>query len=309
MEVLHDPFMHPKHGRIQRLFILGCGYVGFRLARACLDQGIRVRALTRSADKARMLAEHGIEALMGDVVHATPSILNGCDALLDSIPIDLQKKGVPQKAFVTKFASFMKGMRWIGYLSSTSVYGDAAGGWVDEASPCRPTGMRGRLRLQAEKAWLGTGLPVEVFRIGGIYGPGRNLLSKIASGYRVVCWDPPHWSNRIHVDDIVAALLAAMKEPKPGRIINLVDDDPRPHVEYVTVIAKRIGAPPPEVIPQEEARSILSPTALEFFRDSKRVSNRRLHRELLPRLKYPSFVDAIPHLALDARKSMSKAFS
>jgi len=161
---------------------------------------------------------------------------------------------------------------------------------VDESFPCEPASARGRARLAAERAWLASGLPAEVFRLAGIYGPGRNLVARLrAGGYKAVRWSPPRWSNRIHVDDIVAVLLAAMEAPRPGRIVNLADDAPMPHADYVCELARLIGAPEPILLSPEQAARELSPAALEFFRDSKRVRNTRLHAELLPQLRYPDF--------------------
>jgi len=168
---------------------------------------------------------------------------------------------------------------------------------VDESWPCRPTGERGIRRLEAEAAWLGSGLPAEVFRIAGIYGPGRNVIAELKQGrYRTVRWQTPHWSNRIHVDDIVAALLAAMVRPRPGRIVNLCDDVPLPHADYVLELAQLVGAPAPLILDAVQAERELSPATLAFFRDNKRVSNALLHRELLPELRYASFRDAVDSL-------------
>ncbi|MDX8401083.1 MAG: SDR family NAD(P)-dependent oxidoreductase, partial [Mariprofundaceae bacterium] len=178
--------------------------------------------------------------------------------------------------------------------STTGVYGDAGGAWVDETTPCRPSSPRGLERLRAERAWLDSGLPAEIFRLAGIYGPGRNILKRLrAGGYRAVRWQPPRWSNRIHVDDILAALLAAIARPRPRRIVNLADDLPYPHADYACELAEAIGAPRPELIAPDEAARLLSPAALDFFRDDKRVRNRLLHRELLPELRYPDFRAAL----------------
>ncbi len=276
-----------------RLLILGCGYVGERLARACIRRGMEVVVATRSAARAAELAAMGIEA----VVAASPldvpdDCLAGIEAVLDSIPLTREQGAClpPQRSWLPALAGRLKTVHWCGYLSSTAVYGDAGGAWVDESWACRPTSARGRARLAAEQAWLASGLPAEVFRLAGIYGPGRNLVARLrAGGYKAVRWSPPRWSNRIHVDDIVAAILAAMAAPKPGRIVNLADDAPLPHADYVCELARLIGAPEPTLLSPEEAARELSPAALEFFRDSKRVCNRRLHAELLPRLRYPDF--------------------
>ena len=278
---------------IRALLIFGCGYVGERLACACMADGVRVVGTTRSQARAGALSRSGIEAVVADSPADLPDeVLAGVDAVLDSIPLARDAGGMhaAQPRWLPGMAAKLSHIRWAGYLSSTGVYGDAGGAWVDEESPCAPTSVRGRERLRAEAAWLDSGLPVEVFRPAGIYGPGRNIISRLKSGdYKAVAWQPPHWSNRIHVDDIVAALVAAMRRPRPGRIVNLADDEPLPHADYVRELAALIGAPPPRLLTPEEGEQQLSPAALAFFQDNKRVGNRRLHAELLPELRYPDF--------------------
>jgi len=279
--------------RPEHLLILGCGYVGEQLAHAALQQGVRVSATTRRPERARCLQAHGIHA----VVAASPEqleseLLLSVDALVDSIPLMRDQVGIYalQPSWVPLLAPCLMQLKWAGYLSTTGVYGDAGGAWVDEQDACAPTSVRGAERLKAERAWLDSGLPAEVFRLAGIYGPERNILNRLkAGGYRAVEWQPPHFSSRIHVDDIVAALLAAMQRPRPGRIVNLADDLPWPHADYVREVAAMIGAPAPQLLTPEQGEVELSEAAMHFFRDSKRVSNRLLHRELLPQLKYPDF--------------------
>ena len=142
-----------------------------------------------------------------------------------------------------------------------------------------------------------SGLPAEIFRIAGIYGPERNIISKLKAGcYRAVRWHPPHFSSRIHVDDIVAALISAMHANEPGRIVNLADDLPLPHDEYISEVARLVGAPDPVILTPEQGEIELSPAMLDFFRDNKRVSNRLMHETLLPNMKYPDFRTAIADL-------------
>ncbi|WP_170304418.1 SDR family oxidoreductase [Mariprofundus erugo] len=289
----------------QSMLILGCGYVGERVAVACLQQGMRVVATTRSAERVAALEPLGIEAVVVESPLQLPrSLLAMVDCLLDSIPLvrDGSEMYAPQTQWLPQIASHLTSVRWAGYLSTTGVYGDACGGWVDESTVCRPASARGRERLTAEKAWFDSGLPAEVFRIAGIYGPGRNLLGRLrAGGYKAVQWQPPHFSSRIHVDDIVAALLAAMHSPRSGRIVNLADDMPLPHADYVCELAAMVGAPAPEILTAAEGEAQLSPALLDFFRDNKRVSNRLLHRELLATLNYPDFRAAVPALLAGER--------
>jgi len=286
---------------IKRLLIFGCGYVGEKLAEACLTEGMNVAGTTRSSKRAEELRALGVEAVVVESPGQLPDeLLNRCDTVLDSIPLTRDESGLhaSQLQWLPKIAPKLSGLKWAGYLSTTGVYGDANGAWVDESWPCNPTSERGRLRLRAEQAWLESGLPVEVFRLAGIYGPGRNIIGRLkAGGYKAVSWNPPHYSSRIHVDDIVTAVMAAMKNPRPGRIVNVADDQPCPHADYVTELARLVDAPAPEILTPEEGERQLSPAMLDFFQDNKRVSNRLLHRELLTELKYPDFRSAASELA------------
>ena len=278
---------------LRYLLILGCGYVGERVARAALTTGIQVIGTTRSESRADELRGLGMEAVVvQSPEQLSEELLAQCDAVLDSIPLTRGESGMcaSQLQWLAQIAPKLLRLKWAGYLSTTGVYGDADGAWVDESWPCNPGSARGRKRLEAEQAWLNSGLPAEVFRIAGIYGPGRNILPKLrAGGYQAVQWNPAHYSSRIHVDDIVAALMAAMQKPRAGRIVNLADDEPLPHADYVVEVARMLGAPAPDILSPEAGEKVLSPTMLDFFRDNKKVSNRLLHVELLERLNYPNF--------------------
>jgi len=278
---------------IEHLLILGCGYVGEKLAQACLAGGMRVIATTRSRERQEILNNLGIDAMLTASPSDLPDdLLASVDAVLDSIPLARDEAGMhaSQPHWLPALAAKLSSLRWAGYLSTTGVYGDAGGAWVDESWRCNPTSARGSERLKAEAAWLNSGLPAEVFRLAGIYGPERNILGRLRTGgYKAVQWQPPHYSSRIHIDDIVAALIAAMHKPRAGRIVNLADDLPMPHADYVTELARMVGAPMPALLSEQEGKQQLSPMALAFFRDNKRVSNRLLHQELLPQLTYPDF--------------------
>jgi len=281
---------------INKLLILGCGYVGEKLARACLAEGVKVTGTTRSETRAGELKGLGISVVVSESPERLPDdLLGSVDAVVDSIPLTRDESGMyaSQLQWLSKIAPKLSNLKWAGYLSTTGVYGDADGAWVDEAFPCNPTSERWIERLKAEQVWLGSGLPAEVFRLAGIYGPERSIVSRLMSGnYRAVRWQPEHWSNRIHVDDIIAALVTAMNAPRRARICNLSDDEPLSHADYVTELAQLVGAPKPLILSPEQGEKELSPVALDFFRDSKRVSNRLMHDELLSELNYPTFRDA-----------------
>lgn len=278
---------------LRYLLILGCGYVGERVARAALTTGIQVIGTTRSESRAEELRGLGMEAVVvQSPEQLSDEILEQSDAVLDSIPLTRNDSGMQasQLQWLPQIAPKLSRLKWAGYLSTTGVYGDADGAWVDESWPCNPGSARGSRRLEAERAWLNSGLPAEVFRIAGIYGPERNILPKLrAGGYQAVQWNPPHYSSRIHVDDIIAALMVAMQKPRAGRIVNLADDEPLPHADYVVEVASMLGAPAPEILSPEAGEKLLSPAMLDFFRDNKKVSNRLLHVELLEKLNYPNF--------------------
>ncbi len=288
------------------VLILGCGYVGLHLARALIGRGVRVIGTTRDPLRADALRACGVEAVVASSPLEVPAgLLSEAEAVVDSIPLGRASQGLValQPRWVPQLARRLGAVRWVGYLSSTGIYGDAGGAWVDEATPPDPTSARGRARIEAENAWLDSGLPVEVFRLAGIYGPGRNILGRLLAGdYPVVRFRPDHWSNRVHVTDIVRALIAAMERPKPARIVNVADDEPLPHADYVREVARMIGAPPPQELTPDEAERRLGVQLVDFFRDNKRVSNRRLHEQLLPELSYPSFRDAVPELLAEHRR-------
>jgi len=188
-----------------------------------------------------------------------------------------------------------RGLRWIGYLSTTGVYGDRAGGWVDEDAPLQPTGERSRRRVVAEARWLDLyrhhGAPVHVFRLAGIYGPGRSALDAVRSGRAQRIVKPGQVFSRIHVSDVVQVLRASMANPNPGAVYNLCDDDPAAPADVIAFACDLLGvlAPPPVAIEQAG----LSDMALSFYADNKRVSNRRIKEELGVSLLYPSYRDGL----------------
>ncbi len=286
-----------KNHMNKHLLILGCGYVGTKLAKACLELGFQVSGTTRNKEHAHALKEIGISP----IIITSPSdinvaILEQTTHLVDSIPLtrNANSMAASQTQWLTILAPKLQHLTWAGYLSTTGVYGDAVGAWVDESYDCQPSSPRGIERLKAEQAWLDSGLYAEVFRLAGIYGPERNIINRLHAGdYKAVQWNPPHYSSRIHVDDIVAALLAAMQSPRSGRVVNIADDLPLPHAEYVQQVAAILGAPAPIILNPKEGKAQLSATALSFFSDNKRISNQRLHDELLPTLHYPSFKEGM----------------
>jgi nucleoside-diphosphate-sugar epimerase len=275
------------------LFCFGLGYSAGFLARELAGKGWAIAGTSRDGAttpiplhrfaRAQPLAE--ATKRLADTTH-----------LLISIPPDAA--GCPVFDAHGGDIAALRPLRWIGYLSSTNVYGDQAGGWVDEATPLAPSGERGRRRVAAEAAWLAlgqrSGIPVQIFRLAGIYGPGRSALDALRTGTARRIVKPGQVFSRIHVADLVAALEAAMTQPRVGAIYNVCDDAPSPPDEVIAYAAALLGMIPP---PREDfATAMLSPMARSFYDDSKRVSNRRIKEELGVRLRYPSYREGLAAL-------------
>ena len=254
-----------------------------------MAEGWQVAGTTRSEDSAERLRSEGFEVRLfdrGRPLSAPSEALVGVTHLLTSVPPD--EAGDPVLDAHRADILACKSLTWIGYLSTTGVYGDRQGDWVDEDSALEPTGNRGQRRLDAERAWLALeGRPAHLFRLAGIYGPGRNALETVRSGRARRIDKPGQVFSRIHRDDIVAVLAASIAKPHPGRAYNLCDDEAAPPEEVIAHACGLLGVEPPPLIPFEEAE--LSPMARSFYRDNKRVSNRRIKEELGVSLAYPNY--------------------
>lgn len=278
-----------------RLFCFGLGYSALALADRLAARGWRIAGTTRDEDKARSLARRGIEVYVFDRGRPLPDpvrALAGTTHLLSTAPPDRDGDAV-----LDGHGGDMAGLglAWAGYLSTTSVYGDHGGGWVDEATPRTPTGARGRARLAAEDRWLDLwrrrGVPVHLFRLPGIYGPGRSAIDALRAGTARRIDKPGQVFGRIHVEDIARVLDASMQRPNPGAAYNVCDDEAAPGHEVVAHAARLLGMEPPPLVPFEAAD--LSPMAASFYADSKRVRNGRIKRELGVRLAYPTYRDGL----------------
>jgi nucleoside-diphosphate-sugar epimerase len=274
------------------LFCFGLGYSALALAAAVMAAGWRVSGTCRGAEKQVDLAARGIMAHRLDRERplADPqAALAGATHVLSSVPPEAG--GDPVLAHHGVDLARLHRLRWVGYLSTTGVYGDRAGDWVDESSPLAPTGERGRRRVAVEQAWLDLwrrhGLPVHIFRLAGIYGPGRNALASVRDGTARRIIKPGQVFSRIHVDDVVQVLRASMERPDPGAVYNVCDDDPAPPWEVIEYAAQLLGVPLPPAVPFEQAE--LSPMARSFYADNKRVRNGRIKRALGVRLLYPDY--------------------
>jgi nucleoside-diphosphate-sugar epimerase len=213
--------------------------------------------------------------------------------VLVSIPPDAA--GDPSLDVHADQIAALKELRWLGYLSTTGVYGTRNGGWVDENSELRPTGPRGTARAAAETAWLQLwrehGVPVHIFRLAGIYGPGRSAFDALRAGAAKRIDAGAQVFSRIHVDDIATTLLASIAKPRPGAVYNVCDDEPAAQEAVITHAAGLLGIEPPPLVSLAEAA--LSSMARSFYADNKRVSNALIKQELGVTLAYPSYREGL----------------
>jgi len=278
------------------LFCFGLGYSAGFLARALAAEGWRIAGTTRDAPAAGAafpMVRFSREHRMSDA----PALLAGSTHVLVAVPPDAQ--GCPVCDCHGADLAALEGVAWLGYLSTTNVYGDRGGGWVDETSALAPVGERGRRRVVAEASWLAlqrrAGVPVHIFRLAGIYGPGRSALDALRAGTARRIAKPGQVFSRIHVEDLVATLRASMARPRPGAIYNLCDDEAAPPEEVVAYAARLLGRAPPPV--EAPASAALSPMARSFYDENKRVANRLIKEELGITLRYPTYREGLAALA------------
>ncbi len=279
------------------LLSLGHGYSARALAARLMAQGWRVIGTTRSPDKAERLRAEGVEPLIWPGNDLGPA-LAAATHLLSSVAPDAAGDPVLRADGARIAAS---GVVWAGYLSTTGVYGDRQGGWVDEGSALTPATERGRARVAAEAAWRATGLPLHIFRLAGIYGPGRGPFEKVRDGSARRILKPGQVFSRIHVEDIAQVLEASIARPNPGAVYNLCDDDPAPPEDVLSEAARLLGLPEPPAVPYDPAT--LSPMAASFYAESKRVRNDRIKTELGVRLRYPDYRAGLAALLAEETRS------
>jgi nucleoside-diphosphate-sugar epimerase len=283
-----------------KLVIFGLGYSAGFFARAAMAEGWEVTGTVRSAEKAGLLSREGIRTLVfGGFAVSRPlsQALAEADAVLVSVQPD--EEGDPVLRTLSAELAAAPNLRWIGYLSTIGVYGDHGGAWIDETADCRPTSARSKLRLATDEAWLAlgerSGKSVQIFRLSGIYGPGRNAITKLRAGTANRLIKPGQVFNRIHVDDIAGILLASLARPRAGAIYNVTDDEPAPPQDVIALAAGLTGLEPPPEVPFDQAR--LSPMAASFYGENKRVSNVLVKRELGYSLRHPTYREALQALA------------
>lgn len=283
------------------LFCFGLGFTAQALATRLAAQGWGIIGTCRSPEKAADLAGRGwdLHVFDGSAPLADASVLAPATHILISVPPDSDDDAV-LRLHGAGLAT-LPHLKWLGYLSTTGVYGDSGGAWVDETTPLRPTQARSIRRAAAEAAWLKLaeqGVPVQAFRLAGIYGPGRNQLEGVKRGtaHRIV--KPGQVFCRIHVDDIARVLQASMAKPDPGAVYNVADDEPAPPQEVVAYAAELLGLPLPPEVPFDAAQ--LSPMAASFYGDNRRVRNDRIKTDLGVTLDYPTYREGLKALLATA---------
>ena len=279
------------------LLSFGHGYTARALARLLLPRGWRIIGTSRSQEGVARLEDSGIEPRLwpgSDPLRA----LDEATHILTSVAPGAEGDPV-LNALGPAIAARRGRFDWVGYLSTTGVYGDHDGGWVDEETQLRPATTRGQHRVAAEAAWLQLDLPIHIFRLAGIYGPGRGPFAKVRNGTARRIIKPGQVFSRIHVDDIAQVLTASIDRPNPGRAYNVCDNDPAPPQDVIAHAAELLGLPVP---PAEDFDSAeLSPMARSFYAESKKVRNDRIKDELGVDLLYPDYRSGLSALlALEA---------
>ena len=273
------------------LLCAGYGYSAAALSSRLKRQGWAVAGTARTPDKRAAMEAAGVQALsLGPQIapvmaRATHLLISappgeGGDPVLNAI------RGMPAPNLV-----------WIGYLSTTGVYGDHGGAWVTEESELRPQSARSRRRVEAEQAWeawgRARGATVQIFRLAGIYGPGRSQLDSLREGTARAIDKPGQVFSRIHVDDIANVLERGIAHPSAHGAFNVCDDEPAPPAEVVAFAASLLGMTPPPVEDFEIAKATMSEMALSFYADNKRVSNTKMKTELGVKLLFPTYREGL----------------
>jgi nucleoside-diphosphate-sugar epimerase len=276
-----------------KLFCFGLGYSASYLVAGLRAKGWVVAGTAHRPERLAELRASGIET---HTLHLPHDALKDVTHILLSIPPT--ESGDPVLSHCQAALAEAKKLRWIGYLSTTGVYGDRGGDWVDEASSVAPNSTRTERRVKAENEWLDfgkkRGVQTQIFRLAGIYGPGRNVLDDIRDGSAKCIERPGQVFSRIHVEDIAAVLDAAITKGSPHTIINVCDDEPSSSADVVRYGCELLGVPPPKAIPFEQAG--LSDLAKTFWADNKRVKNQLMKNDFGVTLRYPSYREGLRSL-------------
>lgn len=285
---------------MSHLLCLGMGYSARVLASRLHGEGWRISGSAQSAEGKLQVTAAGFEGILFDGTSTSQDVIDALHAathLLISAPPGVT--GDPVLTHCGDSITAAPNLRWIGYLSTVGVYGDHGGAWVDEDTPATPGSERSKLRLTTENAWLDFGiaydLPVHIFRLAGIYGPGRSAIDNLCAGRARRIDKPGQVFNRIHVDDIATALRASMTKPQAGRVYNVTDGNPSAPADVVAYGAELLGLPLPPLVPFADAG--LSAMGRSFYSENKRVSNKRILSELGVTLAYPTYREGLRAIA------------
>ena len=289
---------------MNRLFAFGLGFSAQALAERLAQQGWEIAGTARDAPKIAQLRAKGYDAARftgGETNPDLADLLQGTTHLLHSIPPGTE--GDPVLAHYRDEIAKLDSLKWIGYLSTVGVYGDQQGRWVDESTTPKPNSARTEARVKAERAWLDfgeeTGVPTQVFRLAGIYGPGRSVFDKLKAGTARRINKNGQVFSRIHVADIASVLEASIARPRAGAIYNVADDEPAAPGDVVAYAAEIMGVPPPPEVDFEEAD--MTPMARSFYEGSRRIGNRLIKSELGVCLRYPTYREGLAALSSRAR--------
>ncbi len=280
-----------------RLFIFGLGYSGLEIAKLARSAGWSVGGTVTTADKAAQLGREGIDAhaFDGSAPLSVGSLASATHVVCSIAP------GTAGDPVLQRCADRLGQAKWLGYLSTTGVYGDRGGEWVDETDEPRPVQPRSIERLATERAWqaLGQkiGSAVDVFRLPGIYGPGRSAVDQVKAGTARRIDKPGQVFSRIHIEDIAATVVAALNRPSRGAIYNVTDDLPASSSELIAYACELLGKPVPPAIPWHEIEPTMSAMARSFYSENRKVRNDRLKRELGVVLRYPTYREGLRAIA------------
>jgi nucleoside-diphosphate-sugar epimerase len=289
-----------------RLFVFGLGFSGLEIARLARAAGWTVAGTCRTREKVAELARQDVEAHLFDGTAAVPAdaVGNASHVICTIAPVP---DGDPVLATSIRR---LRDARWFGYLSTTGIYGDQGGGWVDEDTPPRPAKPRSIARLAAERAWQAAGIEVgaavDIFRLPGIYGPGRSAIEQVRAGTARRIDKPSQVFSRIHVADIAGTVLMAITHSGAGAIYNVADDLPAAPADVVAYACELLGKPVPPAVPWEQAAAGMSDMARSFYDENRRVRNDRIKKELGVVLRYPTYREGLSAIAASVIPSVAR---
>jgi nucleoside-diphosphate-sugar epimerase len=288
---------------MKTLLAVGLGYSAREVARRLTaGDSWRITGTARGSQGEEAIRAAGHEALVFNGEAPSPELARAIGEathlLISAAP---EETGDPLQAHHRADLEAARNLQWIGYLSTIGVYGDHQGAWVDEATEPRPVSERSRWRLETEKAWEdfagGRGLPLQIFRLSGIYGPGRNPLERMKAGRERTIVKPGQVFNRIHVADIATSVIAGIEAgARSTGVFNVTDDEPAAPEDVAAYAAGLLGIEPPQLVPWEEAEKTMTPMARSFYSETKRVRNERIKAELGLQLTYATYREGLKAL-------------